>query len=1030
MKNKRQWWPSFLVFVLTAVLMGSGMPPVNEVSAEGTESSLSSTGDHGNVNLPSDEGEAVKAEEDGPDEPLSTGTEEEVSAQDDGTMQAKTADIGAFGLFAGGDGSLEQPYLIETAEQLNAVRNNLEAHYQLVQDIDLSGYATIEGWEPIGTDSARFSGTFDGQGHHITGLGIGARYWSLLGLFGIVGDSGIIKNVILEDVRVGVGSYYHWSSGGVAGINYGTIREVHVTGSVDGSHYSGGLAGMNYGIINGSSFSGTVAGLVGVGGLAGENGGDMSSSYASAQVSGDDNVGTLAGRNSGRIHSSYAKGTVNTRQISGGLVGINLDSGMIIGTYFSGTISGAGDGIGGLVGINNGSVDSSYWNTSAYNTAPPDNGIGTPVTEEELKQHAIYDQWDFEDTWYLYNGQTLPFLQWEDPFERAVVAMASETLDVGNSTQMVVTANHQRQSSYIATNIAGYAVSEGESIVDVDQEGQITAKAPGRAVISVTLHGDTTQVEVIVNPYTVTGVIQPDALTVANGTPVDEIGLPDTVQVTLSPGQLTRAAAVEWTLADENHSYQPATPGIYTFTGSLVNLPEDVANPDRLKATINVTVGQPFIVKMSDIPTIQVSHGTQKSAITLPKQVEAGLNHGGTAKMNVTWDHGEPVYNGRQAGTYTFKGSLELPDGIINPNELHAVAQVTVLEKSRDGGSGGSNGSVVSGGNEDLLGNTCVKGTEGRTILFPKGKIIIPKSVGNVTFCLNFKVIEDTSAFPLTESERLVSQVIEITKNWNGAFHKAVTLNLEFGTDALNNEEDTVSLYWLNEKTNEWVELKNIKVDWDQGTVAGTIDHLAQFAVIATKVKKEVEGTPETSFTDLDGHWAKDMINQWARIGVISGYLDGTFKPDRPITRAEFVSLLVRAFNLDERSGHAFSDTKGHWAQDRIATAQAHGIIEGYTPTYFAGKDPITREQMAVMVMRWTGLSAGEGTPAFIDQDSISSWAWEAAVALSEQGVLTGYPGGSFLPQNEVTRAEAVVLLLRAMEMKRPAQGGSVMILR
>ena len=81
-------------------------------------------------------------------------------------------------------------------------------------------------------------------------------------------------------------------------------------------------------------------------------------------------------------------------------------------------------------------------------------------------------------------------------------------------------------------------------------------------------------------------------LTVANGTPVDEIGLPDTVQVTLSPGQLRKSAEVIWSLADENHPYQAAIPGTYVFTGSLVNLTEDMANPDRLKTTIHVTVGQ------------------------------------------------------------------------------------------------------------------------------------------------------------------------------------------------------------------------------------------------------------------------------------------------------------------------------------------------------------------------------------------------------------------------------------------------------
>ena len=165
----------------------------------------------------------------------------------------------------------------------------------------------------------------------------------------------------------------------------------------------------------------------------------------------------------------------------------------------------------------------------------------------------------------------------------------------------------------------------------------------------------------------------------------------------------------------------------------------------------------------------------------------------------MTWDHEEPAYNGRQAGDYIFKGSLELSEGAINPDQLYAIVRVTVLEKSGDGGSSGRR---LRGERQDrrTAGQHMRKRNGRKNDSISNGRIIIPKSAWNTGFCLNFKVIQDASGLPLTETDRFVGQVIEITKNGTGAFHKEVTLNLQFGTDAVNHEEVAVSLYWLNEK--------------------------------------------------------------------------------------------------------------------------------------------------------------------------------------------------------------------------------------
>src|SRR5690625_5047573 len=105
------------------------------------------------------------------------------------------------GDFAGGDGSIDNPYLIETPEQLNEIRNNRYKHFKLNADInlDVAPYNQNEGWEPIGIESSRFNGTFVGTGFKISGLTINRSLEDGVGLFGVLGNTGTLKGVKLEE---------------------------------------------------------------------------------------------------------------------------------------------------------------------------------------------------------------------------------------------------------------------------------------------------------------------------------------------------------------------------------------------------------------------------------------------------------------------------------------------------------------------------------------------------------------------------------------------------------------------------------------------------------------------------------------------------------------------------------------------------------------------------------------------------------------------------------------------------------------
>ena len=230
------------------------------------------------------------------------------------------------------------------------------------------------GWAPIGVSEFRsfgaFNTTFDGNDHVIANLFV--RGADQAGLFGGLGQSGVIRNLSVIDVDVvGVDSV-----GGLVGHNYGAVIASGTTGKVSGDDGVGGLVGENDGTITRSHSFATassapqppacspspcvvfVRNFPGIGGLVGVNNGAITSSYATGAVDGSP-AGGLVGYNGGAIVSSYATGVVTGTTV-GGLVGRNgRRPGRIYASYATGSVSGELD-VGGLVGTNAGRIDSSY----------------------------------------------------------------------------------------------------------------------------------------------------------------------------------------------------------------------------------------------------------------------------------------------------------------------------------------------------------------------------------------------------------------------------------------------------------------------------------------------------------------------------------------------------------------------------------------------------------------------------------------------------------------------------------------------
>ena len=203
----------------------------------------------------------------------------------------------------------------------------------------------------------------------------------------------------------------------------------------------------------------------------------------------------------------------------------------------------------------------------------------------------------------------------------------------------------------------------------------------------------------------------------------------------------------------------------------------------------------------------------------------------------------------------------------------------------------------------------------------------------------------------------------------------------------------------------------------------------------------------EKGLSDLEGHWAQKEVEAAVASGWVDGYPDGSFKPEKSITRAEFTKMLLDAIHLTPDSetvawmkAHAkmkdiwgrptaytpkLYDMSGHWltSQGWLDAALYSGMVvpDDYNGKNFRPEKAITRYEIALMTDRALGLvypasQPVEGELPFTDKEEILDWMKGYVNESVKAGVLKGYPDGSFQPNKTSTRAEAVVMIQRMLE--------------
>lgn len=251
----------------------------------------------------------------------------------------------------------------------------------------------------------------------------------------------------------------------------------------------------------------------------------------------------------------------------------------------------------------------------------------------------------------------------------------------------------------------------------------------------------------------------------------------------------------------------------------------------------------------------------------------------------------------------------------------------------------------------------------------------------------------------------------------NAKLQKPIELSITYKDIAINDNPKKICLYEIEE--NRAPKPITLRIDRKTNTLTAGVKGSGKAALMIYWKK----------FNDIEKHWAYDIVETIAAHQIINGYTDGSFKPDKEMSRAEFIKILISSLHIEETEAQvdaksAFQDVAdGYWAYKYINTAYEKGWISGFDGR-FNPNSPITREQTVSILMRvYNDISKNNGNQAadkvglscYTDKDEISQWALDSMEKAVELGVISGN-NGMLSPRKNATRAEAAAMLYRYLE--------------
>jgi hypothetical protein len=326
-------------------------------------------------------------------------------------------------------------------------------------------------------------------------------------------------------------------------------------------------------------------------------------------------------------------------------------------------------------------------------------------------------------------------------------------------------------------------------------------------------------------------------------------------------------------------------------------------------------------------------------------------------------------------------------EGLVGTLELANVAAGV-------SGGGGPSGGGGGGGSSSAVVYTPTVQTEAATSVTATSAVLN----GDITSDKGY----DITAYGFlwgTSSSSLTNKLDVGTDNHSGAF-----------TDTLSGLTAGMTYYFQAYTKN------------GKGTGDGAV---MSFTAGASPTSPTTPSTPSSTapvFSDVStSYWGYNAIMSLSSKGIVSGYPDGTFKPDASITRAEFATMLVKALGLSATgTAGKFTDvTAGAWYYGTVNAAASAGLVSGPGDNLFAPTAPVYREQMAVMVAKALGNKApatnGTELNAFSDKSAVSSWAVSGMDEAVKAGIVSGMTADTLAPMANATRAQAAAMVYKLL---------------
>ncbi|WP_339316370.1 pullulanase [Paenibacillus sp. FSL R10-2734] len=233
-------------------------------------------------------------------------------------------------------------------------------------------------------------------------------------------------------------------------------------------------------------------------------------------------------------------------------------------------------------------------------------------------------------------------------------------------------------------------------------------------------------------------------------------------------------------------------------------------------------------------------------------------------------------------------------------------------------------------------------------------------------------------------------------------FDEPITISFKISGQS---NKDLLGIFYLGDNR----ELEYVGGQLNGDVISAQVTHFSKYAVL--EIAKSFKDVPTT-------YWAFHAIQSLAAKQIVSGVTTTEFNPKSNVSRAEFTALLVRALGLNAEGQVQFTDIQSDaWYSSYVATASKLGIVSGRSKDTFAPNASITREEMAIMVIRALEARSGKkvepvvGSKAFADASSISKWAASYVKAAAELGLLQGRENNQFAPKGWMTRAESAQVI-------------------